>query len=79
MPLTPAGRSKSTNRELTERESEVLKLIARGFTNKEVAHHLSIGVKSVETYKARGSEKLGFKTRAELVRYATGQGWLTDV
>ncbi len=61
---------------LTDREGEVLKLAALGFTNKEIALRLDIGVKSVETYKARGLEKLGLKTRAELVRYASGQGWL---
>jgi len=64
--------------ELTEREMEVLKLVALGFTNKEIARRLDIGVKSVETYRARGSEKLDIKTRAELVRYAAAQGWLAE-
>ena len=64
--------------DLTERETEVLKLAAQGFTNKEIAGKMDIGIKSVETYKARGSEKLGLKTRAELVRYAVTQGWLAD-
>lgn len=61
---------------LTERETDVLKMAALGLTNKEIASRLDVGVKSVETYKARGLEKLGLKTRAELVRYASGQGWL---
>jgi DNA-binding NarL/FixJ family response regulator len=61
---------------LTDRETDVLKMGALGFTNKEIASRLDVGVKSVETYKARGLEKLGLKTRAELVRYASGQGWL---
>ena len=61
---------------LTDREADVLKLAALGFTNKEIAARLDVGVKSIETYKARGLEKLGLKTRAELVRYASGQGWL---
>jgi DNA-binding NarL/FixJ family response regulator len=61
---------------LTDREAEVLKMAALGFTNKEIAARLDVGVKSVETYKARGLEKLELKTRAELVRYASGQGWL---
>jgi DNA-binding NarL/FixJ family response regulator len=69
-PLMPA---------LTERESEVLKLTALGFTNKETARRLDIGVKSVETYKARGLEKLGLSTRAELVRYASTEGWLANL
>jgi DNA-binding NarL/FixJ family response regulator len=64
---------------LTERESEVLKLTALGFTNKETARRLDIGVKSVETYKARGLEKLGLSTRAELVRYASAEGWLANL
>ncbi|MGL4264216.1 MAG: response regulator transcription factor, partial [Afipia sp.] len=62
--------------DLTDRETEVLKLSALGFTNKEISRQIGVGVKSVETYKARGIEKLGLKTRAELVRYASMQGWL---
>jgi DNA-binding NarL/FixJ family response regulator len=65
--------------ELTLREGDVLKLVALGYTNKEIAHRLDIGVKSVETYKSRGVEKLGLKTRAEVVRYASVQGWLSDI
>src|SRR5262249_43399881 len=65
--------------DLTEREAGVLKLVALGFTNKEIARQLDIGVKSIETYKARGSAKLGLKNRAELVRYASSQGWLAEV
>jgi len=65
--------------DLTVREAEVLKLVALGYTNKEIAGRLDVSVKSAETYKARGVEKLGLKTRAELVRYASMQGWLTDI
>jgi DNA-binding NarL/FixJ family response regulator len=64
---------------LTERETEVLKLVALGHTNKEIARRLDIGVKSVETYRARGVDKLGLKTRTELVRYASAQGWLANI
>lgn len=63
---------------LSEREREVLHLLARGHTNQQVADHLCIGVKSVETYKARLMEKLGLKGRAELVRYALTHGLLKD-
>jgi DNA-binding NarL/FixJ family response regulator len=73
---SPGGAPKA---ETTARESIVLKLAAKGYANKEIARRLDIGVKSVETYKARGLEKLGLKSRAELVRYASMQGWLTDV
>ena len=61
--------------QLTDREVEALRLTALGFTNKEAARQIGIGEKSVETYKARAMEKLGLKTRAELVRYAAVKGW----
>ena len=62
--------------ELSARETEVLQLAAAGYTNKEVSSQLRIGVKTIETYKARAMEKLGLDTRAELVRYAIVKGWL---
>lgn len=61
---------------LSEREKEVVRLVALGHTNKEIATRLSIGVKTVETYKARAMEKLGLQSRAALVRYAVSRGWL---
>ena len=64
--------------DLSTREAEVLKLLALGHSNKVIASELDISVKSVETYKARGAEKLGLKTRAEIVRYAAAQGWLAS-
>jgi two-component system response regulator NreC len=63
---------------LSDREREVLRLIAHGHTNQQVADRLCISVKSVETYKARLMEKLGLKGRAELVRYALQHGLLKD-
>jgi DNA-binding NarL/FixJ family response regulator len=65
--------------DLTDREAEILKLVALGFSMKDIARQLDIGVKSVETYKARGSERLGLRNRAELVRYAAAEGWLADL
>jgi DNA-binding NarL/FixJ family response regulator len=62
--------------ELSDREVEVLRLTAVGHSNKAIAGILGIGVKSVETYKARAMEKLGFGSRVELVGYALSQGWL---
>lgn len=62
---------------LSDRESQVLRLTSQGFSNKEVAARLDVSPKTVETYKARASEKLGLHTRAEIVRYAVAQGWLT--
>jgi two-component system response regulator NreC len=63
---------------LSDREREVLRLLAHGHTNLQVADRLCIGVKSVETYKARLMEKLGLKGRAELVRYALQHGLLKE-
>jgi DNA-binding NarL/FixJ family response regulator len=61
---------------LSERESEVLRLIARGYSNKEISNKLDISVKTVETYKARLMEKLELYSRADLVRYALAEGLL---
>lgn len=63
---------------LSEREEEVLKLAARGFTNKEAAARLDLSIKTVETYKARAGEKLGLRTRADIVRYGAARGWLEE-
>lgn len=56
--------------QLSEREQETLKLIALGYSNKEIADKLFLSVKTVETYKARVMEKLDLTTRAALVRFA---------
>jgi DNA-binding NarL/FixJ family response regulator len=63
---------------LTPRESEVLRLLALGHSNKEIADALSISVKTVETHRASGMAKLGLTTRAALVRFALSEGWLQD-
>lgn len=64
--------------ELSEREMQVLPLVAAGHSNKVIANILHISVKSVETYKRRAMDKLGFRSRVELVRYAANKGWLTE-
>jgi DNA-binding NarL/FixJ family response regulator len=64
---------------LSERESEVVRLVARGYSNKEIASKLDVSVKTVETYRYRAVEKLGLRSRADLVRYAIEQGWLDDM
>ena len=61
---------------LSDREEEVVRLIAQGYSNKEIAARLSLSVKTVETYKARSLEKLGLHGRTDLVRYALQRGWL---
>jgi len=63
---------------LSPREIEVLRLIAQGYTNQEVADTLFLSIKTVATYRSRLHEKLGLRTRAELVRYATEKGLLED-
>jgi len=63
---------------LSERELEVLKLLALGHSNKEIAELLYLSVKTVETYKARLMEKLALKTRSALVRFALKHGLLRD-
>ena len=55
---------------LTEREAEVLRLIALGHTNKEIGEQLFLSVRTVESHRARIQQKLGIQTRAELVAYA---------
>lgn len=64
--------------DLSAREIEVLRLTASGHSNKSMAAELRIGVKTVETYKARAMEKLGFQNRVELVRYVLSKGWLSS-
>ena len=61
---------------LSEREEAVLRRIARGFSNKEIAAELGLSVKTVETYKARVAEKLGLRSRVDIVQYAAERGWL---
>jgi DNA-binding NarL/FixJ family response regulator len=62
---------------LSAREEDVLRRIAWGLSNKEIALELGLSTKTVETYKARISEKLGLRTRTEMVRFAVDQGWLS--
>lgn len=59
---------------LSEREQEVLKMVALGHTSAEIADQLSLSAKTVETYRARGMEKLGLRTRAALVKFALQEG-----
>ena len=63
---------------LTERESEVLRLIASGYSNKEIAVQLDLSVKTVEVHKANSMRKLGLTGRIDIIRYAILQDWLHD-
>ena len=78
--LSAVGRRGATgtaSAELSERETMVVRLLAEGYGNKEIAARMKISVRTVETYKARSMEKLGLQTRAELVRFARRKGWLS--
>ena len=63
---------------LSEREQGVLKLVAMGHTSAEIASQLGLSDKTVETYRARGMEKLGLNNRAALVRFALKKGLLAE-
>jgi two-component system response regulator NreC len=63
-------------KDLSRREREVLRLLAQGHSNQQVADQLRVSVKTVETYRTRLSEKLGLKGRAELYRFAVESGIL---
>jgi len=76
--MRPASKVSNEGSELSEREAEVLRLIAWGYSNKEIAGRLDISVKTVETYKARLVEKLQLTSRTEMVRYALRRGWLQE-
>ncbi len=60
---------------LSQREIQILSLVANGYTNKEIANELAISVKTVETHKANCMQKLDLKSRAEIVDYARFRGW----
>jgi DNA-binding NarL/FixJ family response regulator len=77
--LAKSGRkAQATGVSLSEREAEVLRLIAAGYSNKEIAAQLELSVKTVEVHKANASRKLGLKGRIDIVKYALLQGWLSD-
>lgn len=67
-----------SDKDLSGREEEVLRLLAWGYAHKEIAARLAISVKTVEVYKTRAMEKMGMKNRIDIVRYAILQGWLQD-
>jgi DNA-binding NarL/FixJ family response regulator len=64
---------------ISERETEILRLIAVGNSNKEVANTLNISVKTVEAHKSNAMRKLGLRGRTDVVRYAMLNDWLRDL
>jgi len=73
-----AKMNSETQGELSPREAEVLRLIAWGYSNKEIAAQLEISIKTVEAHKANSSRKLGLQSRIDIVRFAFLQGWLEE-
>src|SRR5256712_9071102 len=74
----PAPRLRGAARPLlSPRERQVLALLVRGYANHEIAERLRVGVKTVETHRARLAKKLGVRTRVQLVEYALLNGLLT--
>ena len=77
-PDVPPARPAGPGGELSEREVEVLTLIANGLTNGEIAEQLYVSVRTVETHRAHIHQKLNLRTRAELVRVARHAGLLEE-
>ncbi len=71
-------RSQPRRHELTEREEQVLRHIAWGRSNKEVAAQLGISIKTVEGYKAEALAKLGLRSRSDILRHGLSRGWISD-
>ena len=72
---SPAG---GHTKALSQRETEVLQLLAQGHTNQEAADRLAVSVKTIEKHRKRLSDKLGLKSRAQLFRFAVEVGLLED-
>jgi two-component system, NarL family, response regulator NreC len=75
-PDSPPGKTARSSKALTPREIDVLRLLARGHTNVEMSSMLGLSLRTVEAHRARMLRKLGFGTRAQLVRYAADLGFL---
>jgi len=71
-----AGGTQKVSEVLSERELQVLKLVAEGYSSREISEQIFVGTKTVETYRGRFAEKLGLKSRADIVRYALEIGLL---
>lgn len=73
---TKAGATRPVNI-LSQRELQVLTLVARGYTSAEIAKQIFVSVKTVETYRSRVAEKLGLRARSDVIRFAAQMGLLT--
>lgn len=70
------GSALNDSKLLSQRELECLRLLAEGYGMKEVARMMGVSIKTVDTYKRRSFDKLGFRSRVDLLKYAAGNGWL---
>jgi two-component system, NarL family, response regulator NreC len=77
-PFIAGARRQAGTSPITDREAMVLRLSARGFSNKEIAQRLNVVVKTVEVHKANGMRKLHLSGRIDLLQFALLQGWLGD-
>lgn len=73
---SPAGSSAGSQDQLSQREIEILRLLAVGHTNAEIARNLHLSVRTIETHRAHVQQKLGLRSRADLARYARERGLL---
>ena len=71
-------RTKRASPTLSDRETEVLRFVSQGHSNKEIAARLSLSNKTIEVHKANAMRKLGLRGRIELLQYALHVGWLHD-
>jgi len=78
IPLTHEEDRMTRKLELSSREKEVLRFIARGYKSCEIAERLGIATKTVETHRARGMKRLNLHSRANVVEYGIKQGWLNE-
>ncbi|MCU1276195.1 MAG: putative two-component response regulator [Bryobacterales bacterium] len=73
----PKARRAGPTNILSDRELQVLRLVAQGYSSQQIAEQILVGVKTVETYRFRLARKLGLKTRSDVVRFALQMGLLT--
>ena len=76
--ISPHGLGQRGELRPSPREEKVLRLVAWGYTLKEISGQLGVSMKSVETYRARVCQKLGLQGRTDIVRFALRRGWLKD-
>ncbi|MFM7318649.1 MAG: response regulator [bacterium] len=74
----PKNQILSQTKDLSERETEVLRQLASGYGMKEVANNMKLSIKTVDTYKRRSFEKLGLRSRVELLKFALINGWFYE-